>query len=143
MKYRMLGRTGLKVSVIGMGTWQFGGEWGKSFTQAEVDQMFRRAKDLGINLVDTAECYGDHLSESLIGHAVKGQRDRWIIASKFGHRFHGFMNRTDERDVHHVRDQPDSCGFAGVDAPPGQGGAGCTDTNYGTEHWYVAMIRSN
>ena len=35
MKYRMLGRTGLKVSVVGVGTWQFGGEWGKTFTQPE------------------------------------------------------------------------------------------------------------
>ena len=37
MHYRNLGRTGLKISVIGVGTWQFGGEWGKDFSQAEVD----------------------------------------------------------------------------------------------------------
>ena len=105
MKYRTLGETGLSVSVIGLGTWQFGGEWGKTFTQDEVNAMLGRAKELGINLIDTAECYGDHLSESLIGQAVKNDRSKWIISTKFGHKFHSFMNRTDERDVPHVREQ--------------------------------------
>ncbi len=67
MKYRILGKTRLKVSVIGIGTWQFGGEWGKDFSQPEVDALFDRCRELGINLIDTAECYGDHLSETLIG----------------------------------------------------------------------------
>jgi myo-inositol catabolism protein IolS len=105
MKYRTLGKTGLSVSVVGLGTWQFGGEWGKTFSQDEVNAMLRRAKDLGINLIDTAECYGDHLSESLIGKAVKNDRSKWIISTKFGHKFHSFMNRTDERDVPRVREQ--------------------------------------
>jgi aryl-alcohol dehydrogenase-like predicted oxidoreductase len=108
MKYRTLGKTGLKVSVIGMGTWQFGGEWGKNFAQAEATAMLARAKDLGINLIDTAECYGDHLSESLIGTGIKGQRDKWVIATKFGHRFTGFMKRSDERDLPDVREQLDA-----------------------------------
>jgi aryl-alcohol dehydrogenase-like predicted oxidoreductase len=108
MQYRTLGKTGLKVSVIGLGTWQFGGEWGKDFTQSEVDAMLRRAKDLGINLIDTAECYGDHLSESLIGKAVAAQRKDWIICTKFGHRFTGFMKRSDERDLPDVREQLDA-----------------------------------
>lgn len=97
MQYRTLGSTGLKVSVIGVGTWQFGGEWGKTFAQPEVDAMFRRAEELGINLVDTAECYGDHLSESLVGAAIERHREKWIIATKFGHKFHGHLNRTEPR----------------------------------------------
>jgi myo-inositol catabolism protein IolS len=87
MKYRRLGKTGMRVSVIGIGTWQLGGEWGKKFEQTEVDAMIEKGAELGINLIDTAECYGDHLSEKLIGHAIKGWREKWIIATKFGHKF--------------------------------------------------------
>ena len=105
MKYRRLGKTNLNVSVVGVGTWQFGGEWGKNFTQEEVNQILGRAQQLGINLIDTAECYGDHTSERLIGGAIKNQRDKWIIATKFGHRFTGFMQRSDERSVADVEKQ--------------------------------------
>jgi aryl-alcohol dehydrogenase-like predicted oxidoreductase len=97
MKYRTLGSTGLNVSVIGIGTWQFGGEWNKTFEQSEVDAMFKHGKELGINLVDTAECYGDHLSESLIGTALENQRKDWIIATKFGHKFDACLTRREPR----------------------------------------------
>lgn len=96
MDYRQLGRTGLDVSVIGLGTWQLGGEWGKDFTRAEADAILGRAAEHGINLVDTAECYGDHLSEELVGHAIASDRDRWVVASKFGHRYLGDGARRDE-----------------------------------------------
>jgi aryl-alcohol dehydrogenase-like predicted oxidoreductase len=95
MKYRTLGSTGLRVSVVGMGTWQFGGEWDKDFSQDEADRMLGRAKQLGINLIDTAECYGDHTSERLIGNylARAGGRGDWVIATKFGHHFKGLNDR--------------------------------------------------
>jgi len=106
MKYRTLGRTGLKVSVVGIGGWQFGGEWGKSFTQPEVDAILDRAAEAGINLIDTAECYGDHLSERLIGDYLSRRgRDRWVVATKFGHRFTGFLGRADEFRADQVRAQ--------------------------------------
>ena len=95
MIYRTLGRTGMKVSVVGFGSWQFGGEWSKTFTQAEADALLNRAKERGINLVDTAECYGDGTSERLIGQALTGQRKDWVIATKFGYKFHGLFERTD------------------------------------------------
>jgi aryl-alcohol dehydrogenase-like predicted oxidoreductase len=96
MRYRTLGSTALRVSVIGVGTWQFGGEWGRQFTQKEADAILDQAAESGINLIDTAECYGDHLSERLIGDYLKRHhRARWIVATKFGHRFNGFMNRDD------------------------------------------------
>ncbi|MDQ3624885.1 MAG: aldo/keto reductase [Verrucomicrobiota bacterium] len=97
MKYRTLGKTGLRVSVIGIGTWQLGGEWGKDFSQAEVDAMFDKARDAGMNLIDTAECYGDHTSERLIGAAIARDRANWVVATKFGHRFTGHLQRSDER----------------------------------------------
>jgi aryl-alcohol dehydrogenase-like predicted oxidoreductase len=93
MQYRQLGKTGLTVSVVGIGTAQFGGEWGKVFRQDEVDAMLGRARELGVNLIDTAECYGDHLSESHIGAAVEGHREDWVVATKFGHRWCGHLDR--------------------------------------------------
>ncbi|GIN60214.1 hypothetical protein J27TS8_02070 [Robertmurraya siralis] len=70
MKYRALGKTDLNVSVIGVGTWQFGGEWGINFNQLEVDHILAKAQEVGINFIDTAECYGDHLSENFIGDYI-------------------------------------------------------------------------
>ena len=105
MQYRRLGKTDLKVSVVGLGTWQLGGEWGKTFEQGEVDAMVAKAAEMGINLIDTAECYGDHLSEELIGRAIKGQRDKWIVATKFGHRFKKRFERDDIYEPALVREQ--------------------------------------
>ena len=107
MRYRILGKTGLRVSVIGAGTWQFGSEWGVNFTQPQVDAILDMAADCGINLIDTAECYGpDHLSEKLVGdYLSRRDRSRWIVATKFGHHFNSFMNRDDDFSVDGVRAQ--------------------------------------
>jgi aryl-alcohol dehydrogenase-like predicted oxidoreductase len=107
MKYRTLGKTGLRVSVIGLGTWQYGGEWGVDFTQDQVKAIFQKAFDLGINFIDTAECYGDHLSEKLIGEALRqlNARDKFLIATKFGHHFVGPFDRTEPRTGSDVEKQ--------------------------------------
>ncbi len=97
MKYRRLGKTNLNISVIGIGTWQFGGEWNKTFEQDEVDAMFAVGRELGINLIDTAECYGDHLSEQFIGRAIESTRGDWILATKFGHKFNKPFDRDEPR----------------------------------------------
>lgn len=94
MHYRRLGSTERKVSLIGVGTWQFGGEWGKEYTSAEVGPILDAAREVGINLIDTAECYGDHLSERLIGENIARDRENWFLATKFGHHYHGFQERT-------------------------------------------------
>ena len=93
VKYRRLGSTDLPVSVVGIGTWQFGGEWGRTYDVPEVRAILDRARELGINLLDTAECYGDHVSERLIGEAIEGRRDEWFVATKFGHRYLGDFER--------------------------------------------------
>ncbi len=106
MKYRTLGSTGLNVSTVGVGTWQFGGEWGIDFEQGRVDAILDAAHDEGINLIDTAECYGDHLSESLIGdYLARRNRSDWIVATKFGHRFLAFLERDTALAVSEVRQQ--------------------------------------
>jgi len=110
MRYRTLGKTGLKLSVIGIGTWQFGGEWGRDFSQAEVDAILDTAAECGINLIDTAECYGpDHLSERLVGdYLSRRDRSKWIVATKFGHHFNSFMNRDDDFSVAGIQKQLDA-----------------------------------
>lgn len=105
MKYRRLGKTGLRVSVVGVGTWQFGGEWGKAFTKQEADAILSQAQDSGINLIDTAECYGDHLSESLVGNRIRRDRAKWVVATKFGHKFTGHMERSQHFSPAEVREQ--------------------------------------
>ncbi len=98
MHYRTLGKTSLRPSVIGVGTWQFGGEWGVNFTQPQVDAILDAAAEAGINFIDTAECYGpDHLSEKFVGdYLARRDRSKWIVATKFGHHFNSFLNRTDD-----------------------------------------------
>jgi len=106
MRYRILGSTGLRVSVIGLGTWQLGGEWGRNFSQAEADAILDQAAELGINLIDTAECYGDHLSERLIGdYLSRHDRALWFVATKFGHHFNRFLDRTEDCSAAGVRQQ--------------------------------------
>lgn len=105
MKFSTLGNTQQEVSVIGLGTWQFGGEWGIEYTSAMVNPIFDAARDCGINLIDTAECYGDHLSESLIGAAIQHDRDRWFVATKFGHHFESNFQRTEPRTAVDVAKQ--------------------------------------
>ena len=109
VKYRRLGKTELDVSVIGIGTWQFGGEWGRQYNQEEVDAILDKGKELGINLIDTAECYGDHLSESFIGNYIgRRSREDWVIATKFGHHFHERFSRTDVFEPQDVVNQLDA-----------------------------------
>lgn len=109
MQYRALGRTGLQLSAVGVGTWQLSGEWGVDFAQADVDAILDAAGDAGVNFIDTAECYGDHRAEALIGdYLSRRDRSRWIIATKFGHHFDGFMSRRDDFSVDGVRRQLDA-----------------------------------
>jgi len=105
MKYRKLGKTGLNISVMGIGTFQFGGAWGKAFTQKEVDEIIAAGREAGVNLIDTAECYGDHLAEKFIGKAIRADREKWIVATKFGHRRVSLIQRQDLWSVTDVRIQ--------------------------------------
>ncbi|WP_280770045.1 aldo/keto reductase [Salipaludibacillus daqingensis] len=106
MKYRRLGKTELEVSTVGVGTWQFGGEWGMDFTQKEVDDILTTSKECGINLIDTAECYGDHLSEKFIGKFLEqDKREDWVLATKFGHHFHNNFERTNHWSAKEVIEQ--------------------------------------
>ena len=78
-------------------------------SQAEADAILDKAGELGINLIDTAECYGDHLSERLIGdYLSRHDRALWFVATKFGHHFNRFLDRTDDFSAAGVRRQLDA-----------------------------------
>ena len=83
MRYVEVG--GVRVSAIGLGTWQFGSrEWGygREFASGVAQTITRRALDLGINLIDTAEMYGFGHSERIVGEAIRGRRDEVFLATK-------------------------------------------------------------
>lgn len=116
MIYKQLGTTDLNVSVIGLGTWQLCGEWGKKFTTDEVSEILKTVESVGINLLDTAECYGNHLSESLIGSFIKRNRSNWILATKFGHAYKGLLDVEDRWSSTEVKQQlEDSLSALGTD----------------------------
>jgi aryl-alcohol dehydrogenase-like predicted oxidoreductase len=78
MQYRQLGKSGLKVSAIGLGTNQFGGKVDLS----EAKKIIDAAIDTGINFIDTADVYQGGRSEECIGKAINGRRDKVLIATK-------------------------------------------------------------
>ena len=86
MKYRKLGKSGIKVSEIGFGAWTIGLDWwGKKIDDDEAIRMLKRAYDLGINFYETADMYGKGRSEKLIAQAFKDMRDEVIYSTKWGY----------------------------------------------------------
>ena len=83
MKYRTLGRTGLRVSAVGLGTMVHAGHFG-AMKDSESLSAIDTAIDLGVNFIDTSDAYGAGYSETLLGTALKGRRDKIILATKGG-----------------------------------------------------------
>ncbi|NQX26594.1 aldo/keto reductase [Microbacteriaceae bacterium VKM Ac-2854] len=81
MQYRTLGRTGVKVSPLCLGTMMFG-PWGNN-DEADAIRVIHHALDAGINFVDTADVYSGGVSEEITGKALKGRRDDVVLATKF------------------------------------------------------------
>jgi aryl-alcohol dehydrogenase-like predicted oxidoreductase len=85
MEQRPLGRTGADVSVVGLGTWQLGADWGDVDDETASD-VLETALDLGVTLLDTADVYGDGRSEVRIRKALAPRSQRPFVATKAGRR---------------------------------------------------------
>ena len=85
MKKRLLGANGPMVSEIGLGCWSFAGAYGPT-DEAESHETLKTALDLGIDFLDTANVYGMGVSEKTIGSFIKGDADKFTIATKAGMR---------------------------------------------------------
>src|SRR5215210_6653592 len=83
MRYRLLGRSGLKVSELALGTMTFGEAWGWGAPPEESGKIFARFAEAGGNFVDTANNYTDGESEQLVGEFIRPERDRWVVATKY------------------------------------------------------------
>ena len=94
MSYRKLGASGLNVSSIGLGCMSMSGIYGQA-DDAESIKVIHRALELGINFIDTADAYGQGHNEELVGRAIQGQRDKVVLATKFGNTPDGVKGHPD------------------------------------------------
>jgi aryl-alcohol dehydrogenase-like predicted oxidoreductase len=78
MEYRALGNSGLKISPLCLGTMMFGG----TADEATSARIIAKARDRGINFIDTADGYTDGKSEEIVGRAIREHRDWWVLATK-------------------------------------------------------------
>jgi aryl-alcohol dehydrogenase-like predicted oxidoreductase len=86
LKYKQLGKSGIKVSEIGFGAWTIAlNWWGKEIDEDEAKRMLKKAYDLGINFFETGDMYGKGKSERLIGEVFKGMRNEIVISTKYGY----------------------------------------------------------
>jgi aryl-alcohol dehydrogenase-like predicted oxidoreductase len=84
IKMRTLGKTGIQISEIGLGLWAIGGDaWGHTDDEESLNAI-DVALDAGMNFFDTADIYGSGHSEELLGKAMEGRRERFVVATKIG-----------------------------------------------------------
>lgn len=90
MQYRELGQSGIKASVVAFGAWAIGGWFWGGAEETEAVAAIHAALDGGMNLLDTAPMYGMGHSEEVVGRAIKGRRDKVVLATKCGLVWDGF-----------------------------------------------------
>lgn len=92
MNYRKLGKTGLKISEISLGTWQVGGKWGSDFNFENAEKIINTAIDNGINFIDTADVYSEGLSEKAVGKVIRSRSEEVYVATKCGRQLNPHVN---------------------------------------------------
>lgn len=83
MKYKLLGRSGIRASELCLGTMTFGEEWKWGASYKESRKVFDAFAQAGGNFIDTANMYTDGTSEKYVGEFIHGERDRWVLATKY------------------------------------------------------------
>src|SRR5690554_5508792 len=99
MQYRQLGKSGMKVSELSLGTWQVGGKWGSGFDDANADRILNAAIDQGVNFIDTADVYEDGRSEKAVGRVVRSRSEELYVATKCGRQIQPHVNAGYTPDV--------------------------------------------
>ena len=102
--YREIGKSGVKASAVGLGTWAIGGwMWGGTDEKQSIEAI-RASLDAGITLIDTAPAYGLGNTERIVGEAIKGRREDAVIATKCGLVWHtnkgNYFFTQDDKPVH-------------------------------------------
>jgi aryl-alcohol dehydrogenase-like predicted oxidoreductase len=92
MNTRILGKTGFKISEIGLGTWQLGGRWGDDYNEDSAQEILEASTENQINFIDTADVYNEGKSEKSIGTFLKRQKNRIYVASKCGRQISPHIN---------------------------------------------------
>ncbi len=117
MKYRILGKTGFKVSEVSLGTWQLGGRWGEKFSEKKAWEILSKAVDMGVNFIDTADVYNDGLSEKVIGKFIKKRSEDIFVATKCGRRLdpHTAAGYNKENIRHFLEDSLKNMGIETID----------------------------
>src|SRR6478736_5870475 len=102
MEKRILGRSGLEVSALGLGCMGMSFGYGPPADRQEMIGLIRAAVERGVDFFDTAEAYGPYTNEELVGEALAPFRGRVVIATKFGFRFNakGAQAGLDSRPEH-------------------------------------------
>src|ERR1700686_113545 len=83
MKYRLLGKSGLRVSEASLGTMTFGDEWGWGSPKAEAQKVYETYREAGGNFIDTANFYTNGTSEKFLGEFMQGHRESVVLATKY------------------------------------------------------------
>jgi aryl-alcohol dehydrogenase-like predicted oxidoreductase len=83
MRYKLLGHSGLRVSELALGAMTFGEDWDFGTSQEESRAIFDAFAEAGGNFIDTANAYMNGTSEKLVGEFIRGERDRWVIGTKY------------------------------------------------------------
>jgi aryl-alcohol dehydrogenase-like predicted oxidoreductase len=119
VEYRQLGRSGLRISTLTLGTMTFGGQKGfekvGSTDTSGARRIVDRSLDAGVNLIDTADVYSGGVSEEIVGSAIEGRRDRLLLATKARFRMGAGPNDAGLSRLHLIRACEDSLRRLGTD----------------------------